>query len=361
MRPGMQSLLELLRGHFNPAIDEPEWGAVLTLAEEEHVLPSTAACLRSQHIPLTPRLQDRLKIIERDAAIAAFFWCSELKNVLRAFNQSQLRVVPLKGPFLAERLYGNAALRISRDLDLLVSKADLAKAEAVLTAIGFIPGAPDDYHRPWHRDTTTVELHHNVENPLAFNFKIENAIQQAHPANFQDQPCWLLNPEDELLFLCLHAARHRYEHLSLILDLQLAFEKLAGAANDWHPRSETTQLRDLLTLGLAMARRLQPEMTVPIQFRSLKKQHLKKLADRLWHRLLTQPSEPLDWSTVHAFYLEIELPGWSRLHRRIRHLQILAGRVIEPDRAFATRFGLHRNWQARMLRPLRILSERIRR
>ena len=40
------------------------------------------------------------------------------------------------------------------------------------------PGAADDYHRPWHRATTTVELHHDVENPLAFDFHVEGSLTQ---------------------------------------------------------------------------------------------------------------------------------------------------------------------------------------
>jgi len=35
--------------------------------------------------------------------------------------------------------------------------------------------------------------------------------------------------------------------------------------------------------------------------------------------------------------------------------------VIEPDYKFAARLGLHRTWQARMLRPLRILNDLVRR
>jgi hypothetical protein len=361
----MQCLLELLRGQsLDPAIDEAEWEVMLTLAEEEHVLAWAVVCLRSRHVPITPHIRRRLEEIERDAALAAFYWCSELKDVLKAFDQSSLRAVLLKGPSLAERLYGRAALRVSRDLDLLVSKADLTRAESVLTAIGFVPAPyPDDYHRAWYRGTTTVELHHDVENPLAFNFDVESALRQAQRAVFQGQPCWHPGPEDELLFLCLHAARHRFERLSLILDLQLAFEKLSGMTDGWSPRPEVAGLHHIFVLGVAMTRRLQPEMSIPFGGRVSKKQelHLERLADRLWQRLLTQPSEPLDWRALHAFYLEIESPGWDRLRRRYRHFRILIERVIEPDYAFAVRFGLHKTWQARALRPLRLLSSLTRR
>jgi hypothetical protein len=364
MRPGIQCLLRILRRQSTTrAIGEAEWSAALALAEEEHLLPWTAACLRSQEVALPLAISDRIDQIERDAAIAAFYWRSELQGILQAFDQSGVRVVPIKGPFLAERLYGGDALRVSRDLDILVSKAELSRAETVLTTAGFAPGAPDDYHRPWHRQTTTVELHYDVENPLAFNFFVEGAMRNLQPVVFHGQHCWLLAPEDELLFLCLHAARHRFERLNLILDVQLAFEKLTSTEKAWNPRPEVAGLNNLLALGLAMTHRLQPDFVVsfglPISQRQ--NQHLERIADRLWQRLLTQSRKPLDWRAAHAFFLEIELPGWPRFYRRIRHLQILAGRVIAPDYAFAARFGLSRAWQVRMLRPLRLLVQSHRR
>ncbi|MGA1982389.1 MAG: nucleotidyltransferase family protein [Acidobacteriaceae bacterium] len=364
MRPGIECLLEILREQrVTRVVEIAEWEAALVLAEEEHVLPWAVAHLRLQAVSVPPAIADRFAKIERDAAIAAFYWCSELKGVLRALGQSDILAVPLKGPFLAERLYGSAALRVSRDLDLLVRKADLPRAEAVLAAAGFIPGASDDYHRPWQRRTTVVELHHDVENPLAFNFHVEGAIERARPAVFQGERCWQLAPDDELLFLCLHGARHRFELLSLILDLQLAFEKLADASPGWHLRPEVAELSSLLTLGLAMVSRLQPNTPVTLNLPGIKEQnqHLEDLADRLWQRLLSQPCESLNWRTAHAFFVEIEPPGWPRFRRHCRHLRILAGRAIGPDYEFAARFGLHRTWQVRMLRPFRLLSDLFRR
>jgi hypothetical protein len=355
----MQCLLELLRGEGGDwAIEDAEWENVLALAQAEHVLPWAVACARSRRVPLSPAIASRLKEIEREAAIAAFYWGAELQGVLRAFEQAGLKVVPLKGPFLAERLYGATALRVSYDLDLLVAKADLARADDTLKAIGFISGVPDDYHCQWHRKGTAVELHHDVENPLAFNFHVEEALRRALPADFQGQPCWQLAPDDELLYLCLHGVRHRFERLSLIVDLQLAFQKLTGGEDGFQLRLEVAGLASLLTLGLAMARRLQPDLahTLQLPIAPARTRHLEGLADRLWDRLLTELGQPPDWRALHAFYLDLELPGWPRFGRRLRHLQILLGRVIEPDYAFAAGLGFYQTWQVRMLRPLRLLS-----
>lgn len=357
----MQGLLDLLRGRGVVLHDQAEWEQMLALAEEEHILPWVAR-LCARQTAVAAGLRDRLNTIERDAAIAAFYWSSELKWILRAFAERGIVAVPLKGPCLAERLFGAAALRVCRDLDLLVSKDDLDRAEAVLATLGFIPDTPDDYHRQWCRGSAIVELHRDVENPLAFNFHIASVLRRIQPAVFQGESCWQLAPSDELLFLCLHGVRHRFERLSLVLDLCLAFEKLTLAEPEMEQaRPEVAERDSLLALGLAMARHLQPEMSVklvpgesPAQLR-----HLDRLADRLWHRLLTQPREPLDWRAQHAFYLEMELPG-HRTGRRWRHLKILLGRIIQTDYEFAARFGCRRVWQIRLLRPLRLFRDAVR-
>lgn len=358
----MDRLLELLRGHDVDLLhDQEEWEQVFALAEEERILPWVAR-LCNRQTAVDPNLRNRLKAIERDAAIAAFYWSSELKAILRAFEQQDIMVVPLKGPFLAERLCGEAALRVSYDLDLLVAKSDVDRAEAVFSGLRFIPDTPDDYHRAWWRGRTTIELHHDVENPLAFDFHIASVLRRTQPTAFQGQRCWQLAPGDELLFLCLHGVRHCFERLSLIQDLCLAFENL-NVAEQAPADSNIQQIAErtsLLVLGLAMARRLQPDMRVrTIEGASAAQvDHLEGVADRLWHRLLTQTSEPLDWQSQHAFFLEMELPG-HRLRRRWRHFQILSARVIKPDYEFAAGFGCHRVWQVRLLRPLRILRDAI--
>ena len=359
MRSGMQCLLELLRGcGFARVHGEEELQAALALAEEEHVLPWAAAQLRARADTLPPAIRERVAEVERAAAIEGFFWSAELKSVLHAFAERGIPVVPLKGPSLAGRVYGNAALRPSRDLDLLVARADWARAEAALEGMGFVAGETDDHHRPWSRQTTKLELHFDAENPLAFDFRVADALERARPAEFRGELCRLLAPEDELLYLCLHAARHRYERLSFALDLRLAFEKLA--TEEWRPRAEVAELSGLIALGLAMARRLQPDLREGWNIGVPEREwgHLEKVANALWLRLMNQPFAKRDWGAAHAFYLELEPTRWRRVKRRVRHARILWSRTIDCDRAFAARFGLRREWQVRALRPLRLIVER---
>src|SRR5580704_3860290 len=119
MRPGMGYLLEVLRGHLQPQrLDDSEWSALLGLAEEENVLFWVADRLLAQEGVQTPDQRKRLDEIHRKAQLSTFVWTETLKGILQAFHGADVPVISLKGPCLAERLYGDAARRNCYDLDL---------------------------------------------------------------------------------------------------------------------------------------------------------------------------------------------------------------------------------------------------
>ena len=363
MRGGMQRLVELLRGEGVACeVSEAEWMVVLDLAEAENVLPWTAALVRSRARPAMPNLEERLREIERNARVAAFLWTATLRSMLAAFHEHGMPVIPLKGPWLAQRVYGNAALRCYCDLDLLVRRSDIVRAESLLTEIGFrATGHRDDYERPWRRGELSIELHHDVENPLAFDFEIDAVWRRARLGEFEGVPGWLLSPADELLFLCLHGTRHCFERLSHVLDLALAFRQLPV------PREEAGLRRDpesdnILALGAMMATRLDPNLSIPrdVLERVRNRGSLEELAERVWQERMEQPAARVDWQMKHGFYLKVETSRWRRFVRLLRHLRILLTRVIDADFAFADRFKLRQRWQVWLLRPVRLVLTNVR-
>ncbi len=364
MRPGMDLLLPLLRGEVITAQpSSAEWQQTLDLAEQESVLPSCVAAIRRSAMPLPEQIAARLTAIERESTISTFWWTSELSGILAAFHEHSIPVIPLKGPFLAQRVYGDVRLRTSRDLDLLVRARDRKAAGALLSRLGFTADLrPDDYHHSWRRGTTLVELHHNVENPLAFHLGIKQLWSRALPGQFCGRPVLQLAPQDELLYLCLHGVRHRFERLSHVLDLAFAFDALKVSPD--HLRADTSlALRPLLILGHAMARRLRPQL--PHQLSDIgpavsaaESAHQERIAAARWQALLHQPSSaPLDWHEQHRFYLELERTHWLRLKRSLRHLLILSTRLIQPDFDFAARYNVTQPAFVWIIRQLRLFTK----
>jgi hypothetical protein len=359
----MQSLLNLLRGRMQHPVDAAEWTALLNIAEQETVLPWAAERLRlDADGQCTLEQRQRLDEIHREAQVSTFVWTETLKSTLAAFHHADLPVISFKGPCLAERLYGDAALRTCYDLDFLVRQSDLASAEHLLTDSGFVPhGDVDDYHQRWRRKAIILELHHNVENPNAFEIDMDAVWARTIVSEFQGLPIRLLGPSDELLYLCLHAVRHRFERLCLMLDLVFAFRRLpfpAAGARGW----DGAIFENAAALGWMMAAHLDPQIPVPrsLRVQPRDQERLEKLADRLWNERMLEQAQMLDWRAQHRFYLDVENPGRNRFQRRWRHMRILQTRLIDADFSFAAQFNLHRNWQVRLLRPVRLLIKALR-
>jgi len=69
---------------------------------------------------------------------------AQLRKVLQVFCQEKVPVIVLKGALLAELVYQHIGLRTMDDVDLLVSKQDLGKAELFSSNWASAPMKPTD-------------------------------------------------------------------------------------------------------------------------------------------------------------------------------------------------------------------------
>jgi Uncharacterised nucleotidyltransferase len=363
MRAGMPCLLGLLRHQQLACATESEWQDVLAIAQEENLLPWLASCLSSPQNQLPSSVSVSVLEICRQARHQAFLWSATLKHLLAAFHLRGIAVISLKGPWLAERLYGDASLRCYCDLDFLVRSCDWNAMEYTLSELGFSPlGPADDRHRRWQRAGIYIEPHFQLANPVVFDLGIEGVWSRARVSEFHGAPGWLLAPADELLFLCVHAVRHCFERLSLLLDLNLAFRQLPQEDMSNYGR-RSSELKNALALCWIMATRLEDLPPLPASSAAwlASHPHLEKIAGREWQRSMLRPASSINWLAADLFYVRMNTYGRSRFPNHLRCARILldhlTGRYVlaSQDFDFAARFNLYRNWQVRMLRPVRLL------
>jgi hypothetical protein len=154
---------------------------------------------------------------------------ADLATALGALAGREVPCATLKGPPLGERLYGEAALRPSVDLDLLVAAADLDRAVAALGAAGWrVPAEPTArWQRRHHHHlalarpgATDLELHFRAASGFGGALPAEGLLARATPGEFRGQPVRLLAPEDEALYLAVHAAGHGLGRLLWLVDVK---------------------------------------------------------------------------------------------------------------------------------------------
>lgn len=166
---------------------------------------------------------------------------SALDEALRALESAAVPVVVLKGPVLGERLYSDPRMRLSADLDLLIACNDLARATQALETIGFRAAQESQarflrryhYHIVLSRSCPPViELHFRLCDGFGVEIAAEEFLSRAgvHRTS-RGTVAGILSPEDELLYLCIHAAGHRFLRLSWLYDIKLLLQRYPDL--DW--------------------------------------------------------------------------------------------------------------------------------
>jgi Uncharacterised nucleotidyltransferase len=138
-----------------------------------------------------------------------------IRDALRRLRTRGVEPILIKG-WAAARLYPEPCLRPSSDIDLCVAPAQLAAAEAVLTAA--------------NGKLIAVELHEGV--PDVTDRGWPDLFRRSQLAPLGDTLVRVLGPEDQLRQLCLHFWRHHAYRPLWLCDIAAALEQ-AGADFDW--------------------------------------------------------------------------------------------------------------------------------
>ncbi|MFI5102430.1 MAG: nucleotidyltransferase family protein [Terriglobales bacterium] len=210
-----------------------DWSEVLRLAEHHGVLPLAAHNLIEYARSLSPEIERSLRSAYETNLRRSLWFSAELARIMQHFERAQLRVVPYKGPVLAQSLYRDPGSRSFSDLDFLISPADFGRVKQVLAEIGYRPSADlaPAVERFWLRTgyersfdsaagKNLVELQWALlPHFYAVDLRVEDL--QARAGHIVvggcDMPC--LSPEDSLLVLCVHAAKHLWTRLIWLSDI----------------------------------------------------------------------------------------------------------------------------------------------
>ena len=231
------------------SFDAADWQRIVELAQRQSVAPILYARLKERDSVPSPGSAQRLREIylgtfKRNARLL-----HEVGKILRALQASDIPVIPLKGAYLVEAVYGNLGLRQIGDVDLLVKPVDLAKALEVLRTLGYAAAHPIEIesvrqvsqHMPplSKQGGVTLELHWTILNPCKnahFGDRdLDQVWSRAIPARIGGVQALSLPPTDLLWYLCVHASlEHRFNGVGLraFWDLALVIRRFTGEI-DW--------------------------------------------------------------------------------------------------------------------------------
>jgi Uncharacterised nucleotidyltransferase len=210
-----------------------DWDEFLRLATHHGVLPIAARNLIAQGHEFPPEIEHSLRTAYEANLRRSLWFTAELTRITRQFDLRQLKVIPYKGPVLAQSLYGDPGMRSFSDLDFLISAVDFERAKSALAEIGY---------RPSKQQTSAIErLSLQTGYECAFDgaagkylvelqwamlpkfygvdLEVDDLLTRAGRAVVGGCSVTCLSPEDSLLALCLHAAKHLWTRLIWLTDI----------------------------------------------------------------------------------------------------------------------------------------------
>jgi len=161
-------------------------------------------------------LAEQCRTDARAAAMRGLRMRAELSAVAALFVDAGIPVMALKGGHLAIQFYENVASRWMDDLDLLVHRKDIERAQALLEAVGYRPQRELDlqvalsaHHHvaPLSRGGCVIELHWSIvppDQPVAID--VDALWSRSVPLSEEVPGMRALAINDLILHLCVHAA-----------------------------------------------------------------------------------------------------------------------------------------------------------
>jgi len=215
-----------------------DWGWVLQRASAHRVAALFAARMDANALPprLDEDLQQRLRDIQRDAQARTRAAERTLREIAAQFGRAGIPFLLIKGSVLAERLYGNPALRPFEDVDVVVRPDAVAAAEQVLRSLGYrfgqirqlLAARPAEgaearvaeavtrrFYERFHYEfplvpargdgRLPVDLHWHVAPSARLRIGTAQLWEQTTPVVVADTPITTLSAEATLLHLVVHA------------------------------------------------------------------------------------------------------------------------------------------------------------
>jgi len=257
-QPDRQRLAEKLRARL-------DWPSLIAFAEDHGVLGLTVARLFDfNEAVIPPENRDALRVWRRNHTLFTLNLSAEMFRLFDRFAASGIEALVIKGPVLSVRSYGDPGLRQYGDLDLIVRDNDILRSTELMLGLGYAPSVPltaihakkipGEYN--FRQPTTKLLIEFHTELTFRYHPKplpLEALFRRQVREKFDAHEVPALSPEDELILICIHGAKHFWERLVYIADVA-AF--VSRQQLDWalvKSAAEEVGAERMLQVGLRLA------------------------------------------------------------------------------------------------------------
>jgi len=301
--------------------EELDWSLLLVLAERHGLGPLVHLTLENRASDLIPPvvIKQSGQFLQNNTKICLHL-TGRLLRVLELFEANVIDAVALKGPTLAAAAYGSIALRQFSDIDILIRPQDLIRVEGVLGSIGYTPkdslaGAQYEALKRFNCELaftrndgdSTLDIHWRLV-PGQFNFPVstEEIWARRRSVALSGISVPVLSPEDNVLFLCVHGAKHQWERLEWVCSLGMLIKE---SEIDWQAvleRARASRSESRLALALVLIEKvLGLKPPVEIGLNAPRKRSVASAADEIMRRLAQEQRSEVSQLEIFRFNLKV--------------------------------------------------------
>jgi hypothetical protein len=319
-------------GHIRGLLEKPvEWESVLQLADKHgtsSLLYKNLSCL-GDIVPSA--VLEALRERYQRNVYKSLFLAHELMRILDCLERLGIDAIPYKGIVLSEVYYGDMALRQSGDIDLFIRKRDLERIKSGLRDLGYTTRLviPEEVLKDylvsgyeWVFDSPAgpnlLELQWALQPRFyAVDFDMEGMFERAVTVAVAGRSVRTPFPEDLLLVLSVHAAKHVWGRIILLRDIaqMLKLENL-----NWdlvQSRARKLGIERILSITLLLANRfLGTAIPAPIESVILSDGDARILTDEIAAAVVSGVS----YDTEQTSYFRLMMRLRERRADRVRFL-----------------------------------------
>lgn len=235
-------LLELTNGNDTVTIKEElflniDWNKFLQLARHHRVFPliySKINKINNEFIPshVVQTLYQDYKI----NTIKMLQLSGEMGEVSEYFTENSVNLLYLKGPVIANEIYGDISLRTSKDLDILIEKKNYNRVEKLLLNLGyekeehsitFIDWKWRKHHEAFFHPEKKIqiEIHWRLHPAPTKEPSFNELWKRKRESKLTGYPVYYLGNEDLFLYLVAHGSRHGWFRLRWLADIDQMVRK----------------------------------------------------------------------------------------------------------------------------------------
>lgn len=207
-----------------------EWDEFISQVARNQIIPQVYRYLKPYKELIPDSIWNRLHKFHLYNTASNLKKSLLLKEVLKTFNNRGIDLIPLKGLYLSEYLWGDFTQRTGSDIDILIREEDWDRARDVLEGLGYrlfsknySKGLIRRFirHLGFYRNKppSYVEVHWNFFTAQAKRFDMSKIWERAREGSLFGYKILTLDPSDLLIYSSIVIAIHGYLGLKLYQDL----------------------------------------------------------------------------------------------------------------------------------------------